>query len=509
MEGLERRTVLRGGLALGATAVLGACSSSADKPDSPPGRPSSTPSSPAASHSGAVPWHALRSGIDGSVLVAGQAGFATAKQLYDPRFDSIGPAAVVQPENADDVAETIRFARQHDLALVSRSGGHSYVGASTRKGAIQLDLRGLSAVEVNGHSVRVGPGARLFDVHSALDRVGRTIPTGTCPTVGAAGLTLGGGVGVESRALGLTCDAVTAMQVVLADGSSRTVDAHSEPDLFWALRGGGGGNFGVVTDFTYQTATAGEVGLFFLNFADRDAAQMLTGWWQRIAVAPRSSWSNAHLDAQSGGTVNARLVGVSLTGDAHAEANAMVAAIGVEPTSTTITQHTHHDAVKLLAGCSSLTDQQCHLAPQGSLERERFVAGSDIAAGDRLPAAALAQVVRARGQQGQPGSLILDSLGGAISEGNSSFPWRKARADAQWYVGLASASSAAVSSAKTWIASGHQAFGATSIGAYVNYLEPGRPVADYYGASFSRLKSIKAQVDPDDFFAGPYAIPAR
>ncbi|MFT4008559.1 MAG: FAD-binding oxidoreductase [Nocardioidaceae bacterium] len=501
---VERRTVLRGGLALGAAAALGACSSSPEDNPSSGKTPTPGPTSPA---SGAVPWHALRSGIDGSVLLAGQVGYPVAKQLYDPRFDGVRPAAVVRPKHADDVAETIRFARRHDLALVSRSGGHSYVGASTRKHGIQLDLRGLADVEVDGQSVRVGPGARLFDVHSALDAGGRTIPTGTCPTVGAAGLTLGGGVGVESRAMGLTCDAVTRLQVVLADGTAQTVTESSEPDLFWALRGGGGGNFGVVTEFTYQTSTAGQAGLFFLSFADRDAVRMLQGWWKRIAVAPRSSWSNAHLDAQSGGTVSARLVGVSLTGDAHAEANAMVAAIGAEPTSTTITQHSHHDTVKLLGGCSSLSDDQCHLAPQGTLQRERFVAGSDIATGNSLPAAALVQVVRTRGQQGQPGSLILDSLGGAIADGDSAFPWRSARADAQWYVGLGSADATALTSAKAWIASGHKAFGSSSIGAYVNYLEHGRPIADYYGDNFSRLQSIKGQVDPDNFFGGPWAIP--
>ena len=134
--------------------------------------------------------------------------------------------------------------------MAIRSGGHSYPGWSAGDGALVVDVRPLHRVSLSGTTATIGAGASLVQVYDALGTRGRGIPGGSCPTVGIAGLTQGGGVGVLTRAHGLTCDAVTAMQVVLADGTVVTASADQEPDLFWALRGGGGGHLGVVTSFT-------------------------------------------------------------------------------------------------------------------------------------------------------------------------------------------------------------------------------------------------------------------
>jgi FAD/FMN-containing dehydrogenase len=452
--------------------------------------------------------------LDGDLLRAGEPGFRAAKRLYDPQFDQVRPAAVVQTAGADDVATAIRFASRHGLVVRPRSGGHSYVGASTEVGCLQVDVRRINRVHYDpaSQTVTVGSGATLFDVHSALDPMGRTIPTGTCATVGAAGLTLGGGMGVEDSAYGLTCDNLVELTVVTAAGEVLTVAPHRHGDLFWACRGGGGGNVGVVTSMRLRTWPAGPTGFYFLTFSDQQAERALAGWQSRVSRMPRSAWANLHLEA-SGGGVQARLVGVSLTGDAHAEAASMVSAVGASPIAATITSHSHLDGVKLLAGCLGESDGHCHLVPEGGLARAAFAAGSDVLGRPlrRRERGRLVSVVRQRGRSGRPGVVILDPLVGRtrdVGARATAFGWRDALAVAQWYVSLPSGQApTARRDAIGWIAAGHRAVASSSVGGYVNYLEPGRRVASYYGANFGLMRRIRRRYDPDGLFDSPYSVP--
>src|SRR5260370_23168932 len=147
---------------------------------------------------------------------------------------------------------------------------------------------------------------------------GRGVPGGSCPTVGSAGLTLGGGVGVVSRAYGLTWDNVQSLQIVTADGQVRTCNASSHADLFWACRGGGGGNFGVVTSFTFGTHPAGEIVLFFLSWPWSQAGRVLSAWPSWAPHAPDELWSNLHLTAALGGSVPSIQVGGTYLGSVSA-----------------------------------------------------------------------------------------------------------------------------------------------------------------------------------------------
>src|SRR5260370_39874648 len=129
---------------------------------------------------------------------------------------------------------------------------------------------------------------------------GRGVPGGSCPTVGITGLTLGGGVGVVSRAYGLTCDNVKSLQIVTADGQVRTCNASSNADLYWACRGGGGGNFGVVTSFTFGTHPAGEIILFFLSWPWAQAGQVISARQASAPHAPDGLASDLHRTAPPG-----------------------------------------------------------------------------------------------------------------------------------------------------------------------------------------------------------------
>ncbi|HEY3873125.1 MAG TPA: FAD-binding oxidoreductase, partial [Actinocrinis sp.] len=178
--------------------------------------------------------------------------YDAARRLADPRFDNVLPQAVVRCGTPTDVAEAIALARRHGLHAVPRSGGHSFAGRSTSTGVI-IDVAPMHDVRPDGDFAVIGAGARLGEVYDGLARVGRTIAAGCGPAVGIAGLTLGGGLGILGRSHGLTSDQLVAARVVLPDGRIVECDDRREPDLFWALRGSGGGNFGVVTSLTFRT----------------------------------------------------------------------------------------------------------------------------------------------------------------------------------------------------------------------------------------------------------------
>ena len=175
------------------------------------------------------------------------------------------------------MVDCVRFAAATGVPLALRAGGHSYGGWSRNRGLV-ADVRAMSSVQVDSAAkvARIGAGARLVEVYSALGAAGVALAGGSCPTVGITGLALGGGQGVLSRAFGLTCDAIRSARVVTADGRARTVDATHDPDLFWALRGGGGGSFGAVTSLTMAVRPAPTVHVFFLAFDFAHAAQVLS-----------------------------------------------------------------------------------------------------------------------------------------------------------------------------------------------------------------------------------------
>ncbi|MFM2106223.1 MAG: hypothetical protein RL338_1255 [Chloroflexota bacterium] len=195
---------------------------------------------------------ALRAETRGRLILPADAEYDEARRVWNGMIEK-RPAAIVRVASVDDVAPVLRAARTSGLPLAIRGGGHNVAGLGSVDGGIVLDMGGLRAVTVDGAArlVRVEAGATLRDVDLATEPYGLAVPIGVVSGTGIAGYTLGGGVGWQTRTHGLTIDNLVSAEVVLPDGKRVRTDPTTHPDLFWAIRGGGG-NFGVVTAFTFR-----------------------------------------------------------------------------------------------------------------------------------------------------------------------------------------------------------------------------------------------------------------
>ena len=465
-------------------------------------------------------WKALASGLTGRLSMPGSPTYPVDLQLYDPVYDSIMPDGIAYCANASDVARSLTFAREHGLPLTARSGGHSYAGYSTTTGLV-IDVSLMSQVTVAGDIATIGAGARLIDVYSALAQQGVSIPAGSCPSVGVTGLALGGGIGVMGRLHGLTCDSIVGLKVVTADGRAVAANASKNPDLFWACRGGGGGNFGVVTEFRFSTFPVAPVCLISARWPWSAAAQLLPAWLAWAPMAPEPLWSNCLLAAETGASTPSARVGgvwVGSVADAEAQLAALVKAVG-PPTSASVVPHEYETAMYIEAGCRGLTQAACHLAgksPGGTLPRTVTVAKSDILNSPLSSAgvdAVLAGVEERQGQQ-SPGTVAYDSWAGVINRvpaNATAFVHRKALASAQYDATFSEGvAPSTVQAAQGWLDSWYASLRPYVSGeAYQNYIDPSLAnwQQAYYGANLARLKRVKAKWDPDNVFHFAQSIP--
>ena len=206
------------------------------------------------------------------------------------------PAAIVKARNSNDIRVTIEIAAAHGALLAVRCGGHSLPGLSTCDGGIVLDLSAMNSVTIDPatRTAVVGGGALLGDLDRAGAVHGLVVPAGVVSHTGAAGLTLGGGMGWLSRRFGLTIDSLNSIDLITADGSEVHASINSEPEMFWGLRGGGG-NFGVVTRFTYRMHPLGPVFVGNWQYPVTHLAQLLAKFHGLSDIAPRELTTGLHI----------------------------------------------------------------------------------------------------------------------------------------------------------------------------------------------------------------------
>jgi len=236
---------------------------------------------------------ALAARLKGKLVLPGQDGYDEARTIWNAMIDR-KPAAIVRVAHVDDVVAAVTFAREQDLVLAVKGGGHNIAGNAVCDGGLMIDLSGLKAITIDSDAktARVGAGALLADFDAAAQAKGLVTPLGINSTTGVAGLTLGGGFGWTSRKFGLTVDNLLSAQVVTADGHVRVASASDDADLFWAIRGGGG-NFGIATEFVYKLSALGpEVFAGLIVHPFDQARVLLEGYRKVVAAAPDelSAW---------------------------------------------------------------------------------------------------------------------------------------------------------------------------------------------------------------------------
>jgi FAD/FMN-containing dehydrogenase len=522
VEGTTRRHLLRLGGLLAAGTGLAACGerSSAQNSAAPATTTTSSSSTPLPMPAPAANWTALAKGLAGTLVRPGDSRYGEAVELFQPRYDAIRPAAVAYVASTDDVATCLAFARRYQVPIVPRNGGHSYAGWSTVSNGLVVDVGQLNAVHTNGS---VGAGARLVDVYSGLAQSGRTIPAGSCPSVGVSGLTLGGGVGVTGRANGLTCDNLTGVEIVTADGQIREVGVAQDADLFWALRGAGGGNFGIVTRLDFRTHPADDCSYAFLSWSWSKAAAVIGAWQAWAPTAPDALWSNLHLIADADGNLSVSST-VNLLGGSQTELGNLIDQLTVPPNSASLHTSSYLRTMEVMGGVTGESIARAHVHgqlpghnPSGTIARSSYSARSDFfaqpldEAGAAAVVSAVARYPRSAPQGGQA-AVAFDALGGAINRvgaQSTAFVHRDALFMAQYTADYVSGGTAAARS-WAWLDGTWGAMRSYATGeAYQNYIDPHLHDWEqaYYGTNAVRLRQVKRAYDPSGLFRFPQSIP--
>jgi FAD/FMN-containing dehydrogenase len=389
--------------------------------------------------------------------------YEEARRPEIPRFAEIKPSAIARCRTAVEVTEAVGFARREEVPLAVRAGGHSFAGRSSTDGVL-VDVSPMHAVDIGDGRVTVGAGARLGRIYDTLAPRGITIAGGCGPTVGIAGLALGGGLGILGRRHGLTCDQVIAAEVVLADGRIVTCDEEHDTDLFWALRGAGGGQFGVVTRLTLRTVPAPRTTCFHLTWPRERAAEVIAAWQDWAPDAPDEAAASLLVTS----------TGAHLFGAGTAELLPGAA-------TRTVVELPFREAKRWLAEHGP--------GEEGAYSRSQFFRAN-------LPAGAIDALL----EDFVAGELDFSPWGGAYNRpapAATAFVHRRERFLLK------------LTGDRDWLA---HAWGVVrrhgSGGVYPNFPDPELEDAltAYHGANLPRLREVKARYDPDGVFRFPQSI---
>jgi len=434
----------------------------------------------------------------GQLIGPDDAVYDEARTLFNAMIDK-RPALIARCATPGDVAAAIRFAREHELPLAVRGGGHSGAGLGSVDGGVVIDLSPLKSVAVDpgSRTVRVGGGCVWGEVDAATGPHALAVPTGIISTTGVGGLTLGGGHGYLARRHGLTIDNLLSARLVLADGSQVTASADENPDLFWAIRGGGG-NFGVVTEFTFRAHPLETIVGGPTFWALEDADELLAAYREWLPSAPRNvnGFFNFHTIPPADAfpeEIHLRLVcGIVWCIDASDE-----------------------DAETAMAPLLSLAEPLLHGVGRMPIAALNAAFDGLYSPGDQwywrgdfvreIPdeAIALNRDWNARMPSVKSASHLypVDGAVQDVAPEDTAFAFR----DVTWsqvFVGV-DADSASAPALRDWTVGYWEALHPHSAGgAYVNFMmeEGQKRVQATYGPNYARLAQVKAAYDPDNVF---------
>ncbi len=445
----------------------------------------------------------LRTACTGDVLVAGDAGYDDARALWNGDHDR-RPAAIARVTSAEDVAAAIAFGRAHGLEIAVRGGGHSFAGHGVCDDGLMIDLSLMKSVTVDAGAARarVGGGATWADLDAATQEHGLAVPGGVVSHTGVAGLTLGGGIGWLSRKHGLSCDNLVSARVVTADGNIVNASASENTDLHWALQGGGG-NFGVVTEFEFALHPVGPMvnaGLFF--WPVERAAEALAHMRTVIAGLPADA--------------GAQIIGVNapplpfIAEEHHFKPGIMFAIVGwgspeehaamVGPARENVPPLFEFVTPIPYTMLQQMIDDS---APWGILAYEKACYL------DELTDDAIAVIAEHLPRKSSPMSIMpIFPIGGAYHDPSDADTAFGGSRRSKWLVNIAATAPDPdlLAADRAWVRTFWEALQphATGSGSYVNFIaDPGDEtrVRESYGATkYDRLARIKAQYDPENIF---------
>lgn len=427
--------------------------------------------------------------------------YERSRQIFNRSIQKF-PAAILYCRTVEDVMYAVRETRRTGRKARIRTGGHNYEGFCVGNSAVVIDTGRMIETELDAaqNLVRVGPGARNAGLYELVGRAGYPFPSGTCPSVAAVGVTLGGGWGLSARMFGLTCDLLVSAQMVDSMGILHDTSSVSEPDLFFALRGGGGGNFGVVTELTYSLPEQ----LFNVTYVNVAA----TGISLDVAATLFSRFQDWQSSDDRRFTPMIRIFnsekngyGFSLTGiyfGTSAETEASLEPFLTLPgTEVTLNETTFLEAIRTVERSSPM--------PEKFRSAGRF-------APDRLNQEEMRNIlslIATRATGSIDASIILSGLGGRVKEvppEQTAFFYRNApyiiELQTRWEEDTAEPYNLA------WLEPRFLYLQSVTPGAFINF--PSLLNADYmhayYGGNAQRLRRIKQVYDPDSLFSFPQSI---
>lgn len=433
-------------------------------------------------------------GLTGKVIVPGDPGYERARQDYN-RAISQYPAMIVYGTDSRDIASAICRAEKDGLELRVRSGGHDYEGYSNGTGKLVIDTSLLKHVQINlqDATVKVQAGTRLLSLYEQLYEYGYAFPGGTCPTVAISGLILGGGIGLSTRYLGLTADSLLEATMINYAGEQLVASQQCNSDLFWALRGAGGGNFGVVTDYTFRLEKVDQITVIQLRWDNNKAARdrFLPLWqeWLPGLDCRMSAFGGIYPD---GAWLNGFFYGT--TEVARQRLRPFLAIPGL---NLDITMYVPFiDAIKIIGAIypKSETFQAAGRFVQKTLPKGQLDT--------------LIQLIEQAPSQ-RDSSIRVYSLGGAVREvkpEETAFAYRQA----DYIMALMSAwkREDEARAHRRWIMQGFCFIEAITRGSYINfpYNRTQGYLQAYFGKNLPRLQEIKAAYDPYNVFRFPQSL---
>ena len=442
----------------------------------------------------------------GELLLAGSPGYEEARRPAISRFDDIEPRAVARCRTDADVGAALAYVRSEGLRVALRSGGHCFAGRSSTDGLV-IDTSPMSSVSLDGEIATIGAGARLGRVYDALARDGRTLAAGCGPEVGIAGLTLGGGLGILGRLHGLTADSLVAARVVLADGSVVEASEELDADLHWALRGAGGGQFGVVTSLRLRTVPAPPAATsIHLIWPHEHASAVMTAWQKWSPEAPDAMAASMLLTAPPtpARPLTANVFGAMAAGSEKAAVllAELIERVGVRPLSAQLVEAPYRETKRWLA----------EHGPGEEVSGGHPFCKSEFFK-ERVPPDAinrLIELLAADRRAGEARELDFSPWSGAynrVAPSATAFPHRDARFLLK--PGVMLAPDADRDAGRRWLAEAWETTHPYGTGgAYVNFPDPELDgwARAYHGENLERLERVKAAYDPDDVFSFPQSV---